>query len=71
MPENRIVSSAYYKDMTPSLNSVNNPLIKPLSAAFASILVKTSPTRLDNSGQIGSPCLRPFPIWKKIAIIAI
>ena len=65
--ENKIVSSAYCSDITPpSLKSVRSPLIRPCSEAFLSILVSTSPTKLNNRGEIGSLCLKPFPGLKTI-----
>uniref|UniRef100_A0A0A9A3T7 Uncharacterized protein n=1 Tax=Arundo donax TaxID=35708 RepID=A0A0A9A3T7_ARUDO len=46
--------------MIPSLEkSVSKPFTNPLLAALLSILVSTSPTKLNNSGDRGSPCLSP------------
>ena len=64
--EKRIVSSAYWREIIPlGVKSVRSPLIKPSPAAFSSILVKTSTTRLKRRGEMGSPCLSPYPGLKK------
>lgn len=43
----------------PDPRSVGSPLIKPLSIAFFSILVRTSPTRLTRIGKLGPLALDP------------
>jgi hypothetical protein len=63
--ENRIVSSAYYKETMPlDLKSSSKPLIRPLSTALFNILERPSPTRLKRKGDKGSPCLKPLPSLK-------
>lgn len=61
------VSSAYCRLITPpSATYGSKPVIKFCLAAFISILVKTSATKLKSRGDRGSPCRRPLPGLKKI-----
>jgi hypothetical protein len=57
----RSVSSAYYRLITPPSIICGRRLeIKLFEAAFITILVKTSATRLKSNGDKGSPYLSPF-----------
>jgi hypothetical protein len=63
--ENNNVSSVYYRArIPPGLKSSNVPLTKPVPDALASILVKASTSKLNRRGDMGSSCLKPFPVLK-------
>ena len=61
----RMVSSAYYKiDKPPSTRWGTTPVTWPSSLALIIRIANMSTTILNKMGESGSPCLRPFKVWK-------
>ena len=65
----RIKSSAYWRmERPPSTRSGIKPLIRSLSLALDIKIEGMSPTKLKSNGERGSPCLKPYFVWKKFPI---